>query len=399
MSTPRTTRRGRLFGLGAVLSKEATDAARDRRSLIASLSVAVLSPLMIFLLLTTIARDTAEERDLRVAVVNAQAAPTLLEWLEERDVELVDQASEDAALAALGADLPSALVLPEDYARRYEERRPAEIAIYADTKRERAAFEARRLEDLIEAYAATVATARLVAEGVRPDIAAPLTVQRYDLATAGGFSVQMSGLLTYIFLIAGFVSGAFMAADSVAGERERHSLQPLLAQPLTPLTLVIGKWLVAGSVAALVSMATILFGGWLLSIAPLAELGLRFYTSPGILLLAAVSTVPLAGAAAALQLYLASMAKTYREASTYAQYTMFLPIVVVGATQFAGVEYGPVADYLPISGHDHVLREVFLEGHVPGAALLVTTMTTLALVAVLVWLAARRLGDEAALGA
>lgn len=388
-----------LSSLSNVISKELTDAFRDQRSIIASLAVAVATPLLLYVMLTTIARTTSDDASLEVALVGGESAPNLIVWLSDRDVEFTDVADEDAAIEAIGDGPSLAMVISEDYVEDYERLRPAEIRLYADFKEQSAQSESNRLERLIRAYGGQVDAARSVARGVPPTQTRAIDVQTYDLSEAGGFSAYFAGLLPYMFLLAGFISGAFMAADAVAGERERHSLQPLLAQPVDALTIVIGKWAVAALIAVIVSTVTIGLGGYLLSIAPLEEIGLRFVTSPGAIALGALSAAPLAALAAALQIMLAAQAKTYREAATYAQYTMFLPILIVGAKQFANLEYPAIANYLPITGHDHALREIFLEGAAPLVPILATAVASFALIALFLLMTVRTLSSEKAVAA
>jgi sodium transport system permease protein len=381
-----------------VVRKEAIDTFRDHRSLGTSLLFAVLMPALLYVMLTNLAASVEEESTIDVAVAGADEAPTLLGWLSERDVAYEVFDSEDEAIGALGEEFSVALVFPDDYADRYLDRSPAPVSIFGDFKSQSIENDAGRLRDLISAYGSQVAAARLIADGVAPPVTQPIAVERYDLSRVGGASAYFSGMLTYFFLLGGFLSGAFMAADAVAGERERHSLQPLLAQPVTPMQLIIGKWVIASVVACFVSTVTIVLGGILLSLAPLAELGLRFSTTPLTLALAAISALPLAMFATSLQLFLSARAKTYREAATYAQFTMFLPLLVIGSTVIADVDYGAFADFLPVAGHDFAIRELFLEGRVPLLPILVTSITTLAVTAALIVFSAKTLGNEKALG-
>ena len=70
-----------------------------------------------------------------------------------------------------------------------------------------------------------------------------------------GFGRTVASLINLVMLIVPLM-GLMLGAISISGERERGSLLPLLAQPIMPTELLIGKYL--GTAVAL--MAAILFG-------------------------------------------------------------------------------------------------------------------------------------------
>lgn len=64
---------------------------------------------------------------------------------------------------------------------------------------------------------------------------------RADTAAPSGTS-PLPGMMSVFMLVAAFVGGMNVAMDTVAGERERRSLLPLLLNPVRRLDIVIGKW-------------------------------------------------------------------------------------------------------------------------------------------------------------
>ena len=54
------------------------------------------------------------------------------------------------------------------------------------------------------------------------------------------------GMMSVFTLVAAFVGGMNVAMDTVAGERERRSLLPLLMNPVRRREIVLGKWLAVG---------------------------------------------------------------------------------------------------------------------------------------------------------
>jgi sodium transport system permease protein len=107
----------------------------------------------------------------------------------------------------------------------------------------------------------------------------------------------LAGMISVFVLVAAFSGGINVAMDAVAGERERKSLVPLLANPLPRLDIVMGKWL-----AVMIFSA----GGLLLCL-----LAFRFVYPPAgsaFLLVLITGLLPLAFLAAALEIGLSTCA-------------------------------------------------------------------------------------------
>ena len=115
-----------------------------------------------------------------------------------------------------------------------------------------------RVTKVLEGYSSSIGAMRLLIRGINPAIAAPLRVGTRDMATQEAKNSQfMSVLLPMILTIFAFIGGAHLAMDTTAGERERQSLEPLLATPASRAALVGGKMLAAAALG-LLSMLLIL---------------------------------------------------------------------------------------------------------------------------------------------
>jgi sodium transport system permease protein len=117
------------------------------------------------------------------------------------------------------------------------------------------------------------------------------------------------------FVLMAVLYGALNAAlDTTAGERERGSLEPLLMNPASRLSLVLGKWgavAAVGMLIALLSCFSFLPAQGLLrseTLAAMFQFGLR---EAGLFL---ALLAPLAAALAALMMAIAIRCKTFKEA-------------------------------------------------------------------------------------
>jgi sodium transport system permease protein len=158
------------------------------------------------------------------------------------------------------------------------------------------------------------------------------------------------------------------SADSTAGERERGSLEALLANPVTPAELMTGKWAAAASLALLGLAASIAFHFFVLSRVPLYEVGVRLRLTPelGFGLLAA--TAPVALFAPAFEMLIALFARSFKEAQSYLAFAMMLPIVPVMATSMSDAEAAPWLEMVPIVGQSQTIVHLLL-GQAPSLPL------------------------------
>ena len=124
------------------------------------------------------------------------------------------------------------------------------------------------------------------------------------------------GMMSVFTLVAAFVGGMNVAMDTVAGERERHSLLPLLMNPVRRREIVLGKWLAVG----LFSVA-----GLVLNLAGFAIIFARAGMHLPWLAVAA-GILPLALLAASIQLLISTVCRAAKEAQTYLSMLVFLPM-------------------------------------------------------------------------
>jgi len=124
------------------------------------------------------------------------------------------------------------------------------------------------------------------------------------------------GMMSVFTLVAAFVGGMNVAMDTVAGERERHSLLPLLMNPIRRREIVLGKWLAVG----LFSVA-----GLVLNLAGFAIIFARAGMHLPWLAVAA-GILPLALLAASIQLLISTVCRAAKEAQTYLSMLVFLPM-------------------------------------------------------------------------
>jgi sodium transport system permease protein len=312
-----------------VFLKEVKENLRDRRTLISAfLTGPLLGPLMLVMLLNiTLNREIEKaEKPLPVPVIGGEYAPNLINALKVNGI-VPTAAIANPEVAVRKQDADVVLRIAPDYPTAWRKGEAVQVELIYDSSQRDANAAVERVSQLVESYARQQGAMRLVARGLSPGTAWPVASARRDQATAQARGALMFSILPYFFVLTIFMGGMYLAIDLTAGERERQSLEPLFANPVSRWKILAGKLAAICTFSAaslLISLAAFTVVGRFIPTEKLGmelDLGLRF--SSHVLLL----MVPLIVLLAALQSMVAAFAKSYREAQTYLSLLMFVPVI------------------------------------------------------------------------
>lgn len=314
-------------GFSVVFFKEIVDNLRDRRSVMAALFYPLLGPVLLIALIGFVGSQTAErsEKSLELAVVDADRAVDLVGFLRERDIHVVEPPA-DVRAAVKNGDLDVALEIDEDYLEDLGAGRPATIRMIVDETRQPAEVSIRRTRRALEAYGSKIGSLRLLARGVDPGVVAPLAVDEVSVATEQSRAAMILGMAPYFIILSIFIGGMYLAIDSTAGERERGSLEPLLLNPVSRTALVLGKYAAVLVFTALALIETLVSFGLILNLAPLEKwIGMKMELSTGALLATFAVSLPIALLAGSIQMLVATLTKSFKEAQNYLSLLPLIP--------------------------------------------------------------------------
>ena len=381
-----------------VLRKEVKETLRDKRALGLLIIFVLMYPLLVGLVLhKQIDRATRPEREgVAIAVIGAAQAPTLMNQLKQRNVSLkeIGQTDEAGINALLRKQTITAVLrLTPDFTDNYRAMRPARIELWYDS----ASDSARKLDEVelvLREYNRQIAGARLLAHGVSPVNLNPVLVQRYDTGTSASRSANTISTMLGIFFIPAFMFCMSTAVDSTAGERERRSLEVLLAQPARPSDLIIGKWLAAAMLSILGITLELAIAHGILKWLPLEELGLSWRLSWQDLMMVCLASASLSLFAAALEIALAINARSFKEAQTLVSLTMIVPLVPVIVVPMMNITTAWWMYMVPVLNNQTLLREL-AKGQSIGLLPFAQTFCSSLLLAMLcVWYTERRMKSE-----
>ncbi len=372
-----------------VMRKEMRDFTRDRRTLLLTLLVAPLLYPVIFLgmgKLSELRKETQLDKPLELPVVGIERAPNLIAYLAGNGINAKAAPADIEARIRLQQE-DVALAIDPGFASDWRAGKPAKVEIVTDTTRRNADVPAARVREALNQYGQTVGSLRLLARGINPMVAAPLNTGTRDLATPEAKSgMFMTILLPMILTIFAFIGGSHLAMDTTAGERERQSLEPLLATPASRGALVSGK-MAAAVLLGVVSMLLILLSfkaSASLATGATVSLDVSFAAMGKLLLI----LLPLVLIGTALLTCLAAAAKSMKEAQSHIIWLMMLPMLPAYALMAYPIKDTALWQYaVPFLSQNQLIQKVTRGESAVPEQWAVYLAASLALAALL-WLAA-----------
>ncbi len=384
-----------MSALRAVFRKELRDHLRDRRSMTSSMMMPILGPLMFALTFTALAGMMREDRPLVVAVDHPERAPNLIAFLERNGAEIkAPAAGKPLEDQVREGKLDLALEIPDDYAKKFSEGRLAKLGLVIDNSRSKTHVQVNRVQQLLRAYGSQIAALRLFARGVSPELAQAVQVEELDVATPEKIAAAMLSVVPLFLLLSVFAGGMYLAIDSMAGERERGSLEPLLLNPVTRAQVVLGKW--GAVVLSSWAVFALALAGFAIALrhVPLQDLGVRAQLGLHEAAGAALVLLPLSLFASALQMVMALFARTYKEAQTYLSLMMIVPMLPAAFLSISPIEGQPWMMLVPVLGQTVLLNDVLRGDPVKLGWLLLAALTALITASVAIAGAVRMLSQE-----
>lgn len=380
-----------------VARKEVTETLRDRRAMLMTIATAALAgPIFLALIFNMIASQGERARTLRLPVGGAQYAPALVAFLEREGVR-IQPLPADAEARIRAGELDVALVVDPAYDDQVADGKPAKVSLIYDRSRDRARASIDQAESLLRAYNRQWGAQRLMLRGVVPEVAQPLDIVAVDLATPQQSGALVLFLVAYYGLFAAVMGGMPVALDATAGERERQSLEPLLATPASAGEIVVGKWLAVAAFALLVVIVTLAGFTLTLTFAPLPPVGVPFLFGGREFVRFLVILLPMIALMPAVLLWLGSRGRTIKEAQTNLSLLLFVVSIVPVAQLFLQRREPDWLVAAPVSGQYLLLNRALRGEALAWGDLALSWVVPALLVALALWGMARRYADESVL--
>lgn len=396
-------------GAFLVCKKEFLELSKDKRTLFFTFLLPVLLyPVIFFMIAALGQRDAANRRGRASRVVVVDPAQVLEPRLrrERGRFESVPRPSGDLRRALRNHDLDLFVEVEASAGAKLEGQEPFLVRVLVDETEPSSGLALKRLQETMRDLDQAWVAQRLDALKASPRLTQPSRIITENAADASlELGKVLGSFLPYVLMLMMFQGAMQHGIYVTAGEKERGTLQSLLATSLPRGQIIWGKLIYIfcmGLVAALlnllsmgVSLAVVM--GRLVSGPETAMAGsLPAMTNPVVLLLCFLLLVPLGLLFTSFILFMGIRARNTAEAGTSLMPGLFL-IITLGAFSLApGLERMPLLPYVPILNVSLAIRKLFSQqGNV--MEFLIALLMTAGLSILMTWASTRLLDRESAI--
>jgi sodium transport system permease protein len=385
----------------AVYRKELIDTHRDGRSNCAIFIFPFLLYPAMLLLMSWIQAKNDEEAQaftVRVGIVGEAQLPAAAERVGKTEgVIAVPLESEPTTFEA--ADVQALLVIPADLGDRIARGDSVKVELRYKDADNKSSEAAHRLRPVLDEIRLDLALLWARSRGAQAESPPAIAVERNDISSKQEVGRYVAALLIPYLLIFMIAAGAMQTAvDATTGEKERSTLETILATAATRAELVLGKVL-AVLTASVTGAVTGIVGLWLTfavlakSVGAMQSQALELSIGPDKMLWLFLTLLPAAIFLSAALVAIGCFARSMREGQTYATY-VYMASVFLGLGSFTQSEAPPVRQFfIPILNTALLQREI-LTDTVQAAHAIAAVGSSSVLAAIMLFIAVRLFSNE-----
>lgn len=401
----------KLQQIGIVYRKELRDTLRDRRTLISMVVVPILlMPILIFGMVTITIRlvEKARSEGSSVMLLGSEHAPELAVEIENHEGITVIPPAEDFVRRIEDKDLRVAVEFPPGFESRLEtgtDSSGLEVKIYHYEGELRSTFALRTMQSILRNYRDRVVEKRLKDRHLSTEILQPFQTVASNVASPEKVGGQLTGgLIPYLIIMLCLTGAMYPAIDLTAGEKERGTIETILASPVSRGALATGKFLTVLTASVSTAVLSLLSLGVTLRLAPsFVEIGsqkgkqlFQFAMSFSGVVAVFAMIIPLAVMFSAALLAIALLAKSYKEAQSYISPLMILVMLPSLVSILPGIELSRLLVWIPVLNVSLVSKDI-LSGTFQWDRIALIFLSSSVYAAVALWVAARAFQRESVL--
>ena len=309
-----------------VFLKESIDNLRDRRSLVLALIYPVIGALLLGLLVGFVGGMFRGQsyQSLSLPVLGAHRAPALIQYLAANGVE-IGPAPSDPRKEVRNGSADAVLIIPHGHVEDFAAQRPAALEVMVNATRLSTVIKVSRVVEILRAYDREVGQERLRGHGIAPESASPFNIRSINVGRSRNLAGFFLNMLPPFIIFTIFVGGVYLAIDTTSGERERGSLEPLLANPVARWEFMLGKALATFAFTLTAVLVQLLAFKVMFEVVAAGEYGIKISPDLTAFIGVALICLPLIGFAVALQIIVATVSRSYKETQTYLGLLPLLP--------------------------------------------------------------------------
>lgn len=351
----------------AIFKKEMIDILRDKRTLFMGIILPLILYPVIMLIMTqimTMSMSSIESEDMNIAFdknPNKELVSIIENYTDEStghiNIVSTNDYKEDLEEGNIDAYIG---VKGENKIENYE--------IYINSSKENASSVNNKLESIFSSYKDSKVKNKIEESKLNvEETLDPVVYETVDVAKNEEVAGVVLGQILPFILIMGVLLGAiYPAIDSMAGEKERGTLETLFTLPITNLELVMGKYLavsICAIVTAILNVVSILLT--LIYILATGELtgqlfsdSLKISNLAGPLLIAIICVCLFAMVVSAVSMCVCSLAKSFKDAQNYITPVMFLVLIPSYASMIPNMNLTRTTAVIPVVNISLLIKSV-----------------------------------------
>jgi sodium transport system permease protein len=369
----------KLRNIAVIYNKERMDLLRDKRTIFNML----LFPLIMFPLINTgfakmekrftekAARETAP-----IMVLGAVHAPAMVEKLRATGKYQIVPFAADFKQQIGDKKLRAAVEFPAGFEQSLSTAGSAapSVKLYYYSTELNSEMTVGNLEEFFAKQRSEMAAGRLAGRGIAPSVLTPVKTEEENVATQEKVTgARLGGLVPYFIILFSLMGALHPAMDLTAGEKERGTMETILASAVSRGELVLGKFFFVLTASVMTALISLTSYGITLKYAPVRSMARgagasakAFVASFSLKSLAMVfgMVLPLAMFFSATLIAVALIARNYKEAQSYVGPIMILAIIPAIISVLPGIELNAKLALIPILNVSLVSKEV-LSGSYP----------------------------------
>lgn len=226
-----------------VLKKELKDVFRDRKTLIFALILPMLLYPVMFKIMGNATNDMLDVENKTIMVsTNAGENTTVHKLLSEQKNIEIKNISEDSIDTALkDGDISVYISVPQNFEENLSNGIVSNIDLKYDGKSKDASMEAMYINELLNGVNDSIVKTRLAEKGIDESILTPFNITKTTLEADNELVSMMLSMLPTLIVVLMISPTLGIAADLVAGEKERGTFEPLLSTAGSRSAILWGK--------------------------------------------------------------------------------------------------------------------------------------------------------------
>jgi sodium transport system permease protein len=398
-------------GAFLILKKEFLELSKDRKTLFFTIFLPLLLYPILFSILGKMGQVDKSNRQGRPSRVYLVDSAQVLEPALRQDPKLfnlVPRPDGDLGQAIRDQKLEAALEVDAQAREKLARQETLELNVTLDPSEAASNLALTRLKEVFKRQDTAWVQARLETLGASRQLAVPTRLTTREAGDLGRTAAKILGSVVPFLMMIMMLTGSMQQGIyATAGERERGTLQTLLATSLPRVQIILGKLLYIFSIGLISSVLNLLSVSFSLTRLITAEAGpaqgpahsmagLSALTDPTTVLLAFLLLLPLGLLFANVILLAGVQAKTSQEAGTSIMPFMIVVMVLGYVTIAPGAEKMAFLPYIPIVNVSIAIRKMIGQ-QFQLVEYVVAFLMTVGLAGALTWLSVVLLNRDSAI--